>query len=241
MHDFATDSRPETSRIPTRGGRGRTKLPHDRNNEFISRWHPLRWQWVEVEDDSEPSGEWLPLLGDRTHSLGVNGIGFDHSTVFADAYDKEHGWTVVPYDLTPDGRDYVIRTECRNGWYHHTRWETPRHIAGRGLASSIDLAGYWSWLRWLVTEGHIPPMSADALTLCTAPQRERIASLQRDERQHPHLTPKLERERARLARMLGETAAPAKPKPRKRRARKATKATATTAATAPTEDGSADV
>lgn len=177
-------------------------LPHQANSRFIFRYHPLRWMWVD-DEHSAKGGEWLPQVGQRTIALGVNGVGADGDTAHAEAYDRRHQWRAIPLTCTEDDRSYLRRMRARGGYYHYTRWETPRWVGDEVLASDIDTAGYYAWLRWLVAEGHVPPISEDAKQRCSAQYAARARSIQRDVRSHPHLQSELDATKARLAAMRG--------------------------------------
>lgn len=191
-------------------------LPHARNSRFVLRYHPLRWMWVDNADAAD-GGEWLPAVAQRTIALGVNGMSADGDDAHANAYDARHGWQTIALDCTPDGRSYLRRQRARGGYYHYTRWETPRSVGGEVLSSHVDQAGYYDWLRWLVAEGHVAPISEDAKMRCSAQYAARARSIQRDLRTNPHLEGALSEAQGKLAAMRAG-AAPARPN-RRRKAR----------------------
>lgn len=209
-HDFGTA--PRTRDVQLGEQFGSTKLPHPTNAPYVLRSHPLRWQWVE---DEAGAGEWLPLLAARTISPGVDGVDSGGDAAHARERDRRDGWVEIPLTCTPDGRTYVVETECESGWYHHDRWETPRWLGREIMPSQVDVAGYRAWLRWLVAEGHVAPMAPSALAKACAPQVSRIASLTRDLPRYPGLSGQIAQEKRRLAAMRGQADAPP---PRRRRA-----------------------
>ncbi len=182
-------------------------LPHLANSPYVLRYHPLRWQHIDSEHTAD-GGEWLPLLGQRTVSLGVNCTGADGNQAHANEYDSRHGWQRIDLRTTQDGKSYLRGRECAGGTYHYQRWETPRAVGTEVMASDVDTAGYYTWLRWLLAEGHIAPITVDAKRRCSQSQQHRISNIQRDARSNPYLADQLADEKKRLAAMLDEPKPP---------------------------------
>lgn len=149
------------------------RLPHTPTPRFWLRAHPQRWQCID--------GEWLPLLGSLKHDLGVGGVDKMGNTDHAQIDSEKRGWKVIPWDCTPDGELYIDEYDCNGGVYCCTRWESPRHLAGKPLPSKVDETGYRDWLRWLVANGHVPepdPEIVDMIQL--EQQRKRVQNLAKE-------------------------------------------------------------
>lgn len=174
-HEFQPAAAGEVAETsPVVGAAQAARLPHLSNPPWRYKFHPLRW--MQFPDGPDGGPEWLPLLGTLQYDLGVSGIDKGGSDALARVEHDRRGWTILPWDVcppgTPNGR-YIRAFPARGGTYHCSAWETPRHIGGRVLPSVTDEAGYRAFLRWLVAEGHVPPMSADAKELLSENQKVR--------------------------------------------------------------------
>lgn len=190
------------------------ELPVAKNPYFLLKHHPLRWQWY-ADGGPDGGGEWLPMLSTRQWDLGVGGVDKNGDTSYAEIEERRTGWAVIPPNTTPDGGSYVLATPCRGGQYHHTRWETPRTMAGRMLSPVSDQDGYRAWLRWLVAEGHVPAMTEAAHEILVGFQRNRVAEASARVRTDAD---KDSADKAAQSLVAAEAAAPEAPKPSRRKA-----------------------
>lgn len=169
------------------------RLPHTANQSFYYIHKPLRWQCID--------GEWLPLLSKLQLSPGVNGVdaqgGAQHALVNLDSKDGKK----IPWNATQDGRSYLVAYPCKNGKYHCSRWERPRALGHRSVASETDTEGWIAWLRWLVAEGHVSPPDPAALEILTDVQRDKLQRIKTAVQRHPDLAPRVAAEEKRLADM----------------------------------------
>lgn len=177
--------------IPSRPAATAAVLPHAPTPLFFLRWHPARWQLVD--------GEWLPMLGTLKLDLGAGGVDKDGNIDHAVIDGEKRGWTVIPWEVIPDG--YVRAWPCRNGQYHCTKWETPRHMAGRVLSSEVDDKGYRDFLRMLVEQEIVKPADPAILEQIHIDQQaKRVAKLV-SESHKPGVIPLMEAEQKKLADM----------------------------------------
>ncbi len=183
------------------------KLPHPPNAQFVFKWHPLRWQFFPhlPEDPQSPEeGEWLPVLGTMQLDLGVGGIDKTGDDSMARAQLARRGWFLLERGTVPAGTrggDYVTAWPCNGGWHYTTAWETPQHVAGRVVKSKIDEAGYRRYLRWLVAEGHIRPMSDGAREIAVDVQSAKLSNIKGALRTHPDRKPEADEQQAKVAAM----------------------------------------
>lgn len=151
------------------------RLPHISNAPFLLMYHPLRWTFAD--------GEYLPNLGKMVLEPGVGGVDKSGDSALAETIKRKKGWIPIPWSCVPSGTpggQYIQRYHARGpsgaDWYHCEIWEQPRQLAGRVMSSVIDDEGRKRWLRWLVAEGHVPPISDEARELLAA---NKVSQLQR--------------------------------------------------------------
>lgn len=153
------------------------RLPHLSNAPFLLMYHPLRWSFVD--------GEFLPNLGRMSLEPGVGGVDKTGDSSLAETLRRKKGWIPIPWTTVPPGtpggqyiQRYLARGPRGADFYHCEVWEKPRHLAGRVMASVVDDEGRKAWLRWLVAEGHVPPISDEARELLAANKQAEIARLE---------------------------------------------------------------
>lgn len=160
--DFS-QSAPTPSRVAPKLGRGKARsgLPHRANRPFYLKHHPMRWDFVD--------GQWIPQLGTLVLDEGLAGVDKDGDDTLAHVHAERRGWSVLPLECvppgTPDGQ-YLHAYPCQDGGvFHCTAWERPNTEGGAvGNPPTItDTAGYRAFCAWLVSEGHIPAPSPNAI------------------------------------------------------------------------------
>lgn len=151
-HDFGG---PEGARIPVgQSEREQARIPHAKTSPYIYSYHPYRWMWVD--------GEWLPILTRKRLEPGVGRIDRTGDTTLMEVAAHRHGSILIPRDRVPPGTPggtYLAAYRCRDGIHYCDVWETPQHAGGRPMGHAVDRDGYHDWLRWLVREGHVPPIT----------------------------------------------------------------------------------
>lgn len=197
---------------PATGPALENRLPHSATPPFKFKWHPLRWQYFDTEDGE---GEWLPLLGTVQYDLGVGNMDKTGGDSLARVELDRRGWKVLDWNCvppgTPNGR-YIRAFPCKDGTYHCTAWETPRHLGGRVLRSEVDEEGYREFLRWLVRERKVEPPSDAALELLTETQRAKLSQVKAKAGKNPARKPEADAEEARTLRMEKAPKVPKSPK-----------------------------
>ena len=204
--DFTGEAVAEPARAP------QTRLPHRSNAPFYFMHHPLCWDLVD--------GEWLPSLRKMLIEPGVGGVDKLGGTTLAETVRVKQGWTILPWHLVPADvpggsylRRYLAQGPAHAAYFHVSAWERPRALGGRVVDSEIDLEGYRAWLRWLVEEGHVAPITPEAVAFHGDRLSSEITRLEGRVGKVPHVLEELERKREALASLS--------PAPRKARKRAA--------------------
>ena len=193
-HDFGGGT--TSARVPVgTSEREQSRIPHTKSPPFLFAYHPYRWMCVD--------GEWLPDLTRKFIDPGVGRVDRTSDTTLMEVSAAKHGWIIIPRDRvpagTPDGT-YLAAYRCRDGLHHCSIWETPQSAGSRAMGHAVDREGYHDWLRWLLKERIVPPI--------TEPVRQRLEAKRR------------KREAKRAAR-AGDATPDAKPPAKKAPAKKA--------------------
>lgn len=152
-------------------------LPNQEPNApFFLSFHPYAWQVREGRVVANP------LRVDC--SPGCNGVGLLGGQIVitdAKAAQEAAGRTVILPDTSRPHADYIRRHRVPGGVFHIEKWGRP--IPGTDRLH-VDGAGYAAWLESLVTDGHIPGPSPEALGILLESlrgQREGYARIKNDE------------------------------------------------------------
>lgn len=129
--------------LPGPGG-STAKLPHSRNDPFVLRFHPFRWQLI--------GDRWLPQLAQRPITPGVSHVDEYGDPTMSHTRATQRGWTTLHWQEY----DYLRAYPASGGHLHVMRWERPRTLGGRPISSVIDHDGYHEWLASLIDEGRLP-------------------------------------------------------------------------------------
>lgn len=152
-------------------------IPADREPEFLLMHHPMGWEFVE---QASGQSEWLPRLKAFRLLSGVNGVKSpkEGGWIHARAEHEAQGWTFIAPDVDVDGVSGYLRSyRGRNGKIYKDRWTTP-HVIGKGrnarVSWTFDQAGYDTWRRGLVRDGHVPPIDPAVREEMSTIQRNRV-------------------------------------------------------------------
>jgi len=166
-HDFGGGT--TSARVPVgTSEREQARIPHTKSPPFLFAFHPYRWQCID--------GEWLPDLARKLIEPGVGRVDRTSDTTLMEVAAAKHGWTIIPRDRvpagTPDGT-YLAAYRCKDGLHHCSIWETPQSAGSRAMGHAVDRAGYHNWLRWLMQEGIVPPITEAVRQRLEAKRRKR--------------------------------------------------------------------
>jgi hypothetical protein len=130
---------------------------------------------------SEAHGpEWLPSLSALPISPGVANVDKYGEDTGLRVASKKRSWVVLDWDKVPAGTpggQYIRAYPARGGHYHCSTWEIPQVLGDLAIDSVTDTDGYYSWLRWLIAEGHVPSPSEPAIRRIVDQQRKRYQEI----------------------------------------------------------------
>lgn len=186
-------------------------LPH-RGTRANAQWyyaaHPERWGWDDEAKDFLPR---LKMVSLTPGSMGAssNREGKITGDDKVDAAWAELGWRAIkPWDtrLGP-WRDYVVGFNlARGGLQWMPKWVEPRLI-GKRVRFVADNDQRREFLSYLVDKGLIEPMDEVIRDELVSKQRRRLTTIEADVMANPSnalIAARLERERVKLAAMMGE-------------------------------------
>ena len=156
-----------------------------RFHQWVYKWHPKRWHFYK---DAGEAGEWLPRLGRIVFDAGQSNVQENGNITLAMASAQEHGWAVIKPNDDRLGayQNYMQAVPVANGRKAYvSRW---RHFAIEGgmVFEEFDRAGYYEFLRHLVSTGIVAPMSPNIRSYHLRRHIETVERAEAEAANQPH-------------------------------------------------------